>query len=261
MPRPHVIGLDEPEYSVIAERLGARILAHDTLPRIMLRDGRLYVESDSGAGYVPVSAVVFHGIFEHDHDTIAGLTLWGGPCLPSARAIMDCRLKLFCLVRALELTRFSEPPRGYASPDVEYLTDVQRIAKWGNWHCGENKARFQEPIVLGESSVVERFLSGEAVRVVIIGDRRWQIKLEGDDWLKSIHHPTAALTELNPDLLDDTRRVARGIGLEVAANDYLITEDGVPHLLEVNHIPNVARFPETWDGYADYVVEWLAQSM
>ena len=261
MPRPCIIGLDEPEYSAIAERLGTRILAHEILPRIMVRDGRLYVESTSGAGYVPVSAVVFHGIFENDHDLIAGLALWGGPCLPNAQAMMDCRLKLPCLVRALKLTRFAEPPRGYASPGVEYSTDVDRVAKWGNWHCGENKARFQQPTILEESSVVERFLCGEAVRVVIIGDRHWQIKLEGDDWLKSIHHPTAALMEVNGDLLDDTRHVAKGLGLEVAANDYMITEDGLPHLLEVNHIPNVTRFPEIWDGYADYVVEWLTHSM
>jgi hypothetical protein len=184
-------------------------------------------------------------------DTIAGLALWGGPCLPNAHAMMDCRLKLPCLVRALKLTKFGDPPRGYASPGVEYPTDVERVAKWGNWHCGENKARFQQATVVEESSVVERFLCGQAVRVVIIGGRHWQIKLEGDDWLKSIHHPTAALMQVDSDLLDDTRSVAQGLGLEVAANDYIITDDGIPHLLEVNHIPNVTRFPEIWEGYAE----------
>lgn len=257
MSRPCIIGLDEPEFSSIAERLGIPVLAYETLPRILLRDGKLYVESDTGMGYVPVSSVVFHGIFEDDHDMIAGLALWGGPCLPNAGAMMDCRLKLPCLVRALRLTRFGSPPRGYASPGVEYATDVERVAKWGNWHCGENKARFSNSVVVKESSIVEPFLSGDAVRIVVIGDRHWQIKLEGDDWLKSIHHSTAALMDVNSELLQDTRTIARGLGLEVAANDYVITADGNPHLLEVNHIPNVTRFPEIWEGYARYVVEWL----
>lgn len=33
-----------------------------------------------------------------------------------------------------------------------------------------------------------------------------------------------------------------------------------PRIFEVNHIPNVTRFPEIWEGYVDYVVTWLSQS-
>ena len=95
------------------------------------------------------------------------------------------------------------------------------------------------------------------MRVVVIGSRAWQIKLAGDGWLKSIHHPAASFVPLDPQLVADTQRVARGFGLEIAANDYIITAEGQPHLLEVNHIPNVTRFPEIWDAYLQYVVEWL----
>lgn len=257
MPGVCMIGLDEPEHSAIRARVSVPVLARETLPRMVVRDGQLLVEPPSGAGYRPVSAVVFHGIFEEDHDSIAGLALWGGPCLPSARAMMDCRLKLPCLVRALELTRFGAPPRGYASPGAEYPTETERVTKWGNWHCGENKARFRGSTVLEESSIVEPFLVGEAVRVVVIGDAGWQIRLAGDDWLKSIHDDRAALMDLDADLWADTRAVARGLGLDVAANDYIRTQDGVPHLLEVNHVPNVTRFPEIWEAYADHVVDWI----
>ncbi|MCA9178945.1 MAG: hypothetical protein KDB14_30990, partial [Planctomycetales bacterium] len=93
--------------------------------------------------------------------------------------------------------------------------------------------------------------------VVVIGDQFWQIKLEGDGWLKSLHHPAACFVEPDPQLVADTQRVARGFGLEIAANDYVVAPDGQPHLLEVNHIPNVTRFPEIWDAYSDYVIEWL----
>src|SRR5256885_845111 len=96
-----IIGLDEPEYSQIRERVDAPIIAHEALPLMQVQDGQLWVESDRSPRMVPVSAVVFHSIYENDLDFIAGLALWGGPCLPNARAMMDCRLKLPCLVRAL----------------------------------------------------------------------------------------------------------------------------------------------------------------
>ena len=76
------------------------------------------------------------------------------------------------------------------------------------------------------------------MRVLIIGDKAWQIRLEGDERLKSIHAPDAAFMEIDPELLEDTERVRKGFGLELVANDYVVGEDGSRHLLEVNHIPN-----------------------
>lgn len=255
-----IIGLDQPEYSLIQKRFNGKILSHETLPKIVVRDGNLLVQSKSGMGYRSVSKVVYHGIFEDDHDLIAGLALWGGHCLPNATAMMDCRLKLPCLVRALQHTRFAAPRRGYASPGSEYDATDERVAKWGNWHCGENKARFTGSWTSKTSSIIEPYMQGDAVRVVLVGDMSWQIKLAGDDWLKSIHHPSAHFIDSDTELLADTKQIAAGLGLEIIANDYMITNDGCPHLLEVNHIPNVTRFPEIWTAYADYVVDWLTQS-
>lgn len=119
MERFCIIGLDQPESSQICDRVDAPIISHDSLPRIIVRDGRILVEPFSGSVYIPVSKVLFHGIFEEDHDLIAGLALWGGPCLPNAPAMMDCRFKLPCLVRALQYSMFAEPARGYASPGAD----------------------------------------------------------------------------------------------------------------------------------------------
>lgn len=256
-PRPCVIGLDDPEIRDLQARLGTPLLAFETLPRIFVSDGQLFVESASRFRLLPVSAVVFHGIFGDDLDLLAGLALWNGPCLPAARAMLDCRLKFPCLVRALELTQFAAPRRGFISAGLETEFAAEQVAKWGNWHCGENKARIQGTWRADNAAIVEPFLPGDAVRVVVIGDQAWQIKLAGDDWLKSIHHATAVLMPLDERLVADTRKVAAGFGLAIAANDYIITHDGQPHLLEVNHIPNVTRFPEIWQAYAEYVVQWL----
>ncbi|KAB2862490.1 MAG: hypothetical protein F9K46_06985 [Anaerolineae bacterium] len=252
-----IVGLDEPESSALQQRLDMPIIAHDVLPGMMLKDGQLWVEGGRSARMLPVSKMVFHGIFENDLDFLTGLALWGGPCLPNARAMMECRLKLPCLVRALDYTRFGTSPRGYVGPYVRFDSDTERVAKWGNWHCGENKARFTGAWSRENPAIIEHYLKGQAVRVVVIGDRYWQIQLEGDDWLKSIHHAAAALIELDEELLDDTLNVRDGFGLEIMANDYIVAEDGTKHLLEVNHIPNVTRFPEIWEAYCDYVVEWI----
>lgn len=254
-----IVGLDEPEVAQIRERLapGVGLVAHEALPRILVQDGTLFVESRRGPAFVEVSKVVFHSIYEHDLDFICGLALWNGPCLPNARAMMDCRLKFPCLIRALEHTRFGAPGRGYAAPHAPFLRDGERVAKWGNWHCGENKARFQDRWESAEACIIEDFLPGHAVRVVLIGDRHWQIRLEGKDWLKSIHDARAAFMDVDAELLADTQAIGRAFGLEVVANDYIVTPDGTPHLLEVNHIPNVTRFPEIWQAYRDYVTRWI----
>lgn len=64
--------------------------------------------------------------------------------------------------------------------------------------------------------------------------------------------------DVQPELLEDSQRIAKGFGLEILANDYIVDEEGIPHLLEVNRIPNVTRFPEIWAAYSDYVVRWLS---
>lgn len=252
-----LIGLDESEYSEIRNNVDGRVIAHEMLPRIFVRDGELFVESKSGSTFIPVSKVVYHGIFENDHDLISGLAIWGGLCMPNAVGMMDCRLKLPCLVRALKLSSFNSMARGYASPGVNYMTERESVSKWGNWHCGENKSRFGDSWNAVEPSIIEEFLEGNAVRVVLVGDQHWQIRLSGDSWLKSIHHNAAEIMDVDPRLLQDTRNIANGFGLEVMANDYIVTSDDVPHLLEVNHIPNVTRFPEIRRAYLDYVIQWL----
>ncbi len=253
-----IIGLDPPEYAQIEARLDVPVIAHETLPGIVVDAGQLWVESNRGPRLIPVSKIVFHSIFENDLDFIAGLALWDGPCLPRARGMLDCRLKFPCLVRALEHTRFGQPARGYAAPWMRFEADNERVAKWGNWHCGENKERFTGTWKGEYPSIIEDFLHGQAVRVVIIGKQAWQIRLEGDDWLKSIHPATADFMDMDAELLEDTETIRQAFGLEIIANDYIVSEDGGKHLLEVNHIPNVTRFPEIWCAYRDYVVNWIS---
>src|SRR5690349_15967343 len=107
-----LIGLEEPEVSDLVRGMDAPVLVHETLPRIIVSGGELRVENNSGSACLPVSQVVFHGIFERDLETLCGLALWGGRCLPAAGGMVDCRLKFPSLVKALAASRFAGPPRG-----------------------------------------------------------------------------------------------------------------------------------------------------
>lgn len=62
---------------------------------------------------------------------------------------------------------------------------------------------------------------------------------------------------VDAELLADTQNIAKAFDLDLVATDYIVTDRGTKHLLEVNHIPNVTRFPEIWEVYRDYTVDWI----
>ncbi|MGL6073050.1 MAG: hypothetical protein ACRC8S_02690 [Fimbriiglobus sp.] len=250
-----LVGFDSQETAAFTDRHPWECVSFGGLPKIVVERGQLFVESPRSSRYLRISRVVFHGIFEHDLDFLAGLALWGGPCFPNPVAMMDCRLRLPCLVKALKFTRFGGEPRGFASTLGEYAADVESVAKWGNWHCGENKARFTGSWTAQEPTLFEPFLGGEAVRVVILAEPR-QIRMTGNSWLKSVHGTGASFMPADPELVADTRAIQQGLGLDILANDYILSEDG-PYLLEVNHIPSVTCLPELWEEYVELVSGWL----
>jgi hypothetical protein len=255
-----LVGLDEPETTEIRRRLDRPVLAFETLPRIRVGRGRLLVEHPHAMNqFIPVERVAYHAIFEDDFDFLAALALWGGPCLPGARGMMDLRLRLPGLVRALAVSRFGGIPRGYADRGTTVAAEGPTVAKWGNWHCGEDKARFDDSWAASVPTLFEQFVEGEAVRIVLVGDHAWQVRMAGEGWLKSIHDPSAAFMPIDTELLDDARRLADHFGLRTVGVDYIVAPDGGRYLLEVNHVPNVTLFPEVREAYLDLVVRWAGE--
>jgi hypothetical protein len=251
-----LIGFDEAEAVALSARLPFESVSHEMLPRLVVEGGQLFVESPRSSRYLRISRVIFHGIFEHDLEFLAGLALWGGRCFPNPSAMMDCRLRLPCLVHALRFTRFGGRTRGFATAGAEFASETEAVAKWGNWHCGENKSRFTGSWTAQEPTLFEPFVAGDAVRVIILGEHACQIRMAGKDWLKSVHGSGAELMPTDDALVEDTRNIQRGLGLDIIANDYMVGEAG-PYLLEVNHIPSVTCFPELWEDYVDTVCKWV----
>ncbi|MDI3291424.1 hypothetical protein [Polyangium sp. 15x6] len=265
MSRLLLVGLDEAEVRDLRARLSTRIpvVSCPVLPRILLEAGELLVERPNAHEvYVPVSRVVFHGIFDDDLPLLTALALWGGPCLPLARGMMDARQRIPCLVRTLAVTRFGAMRRGYADRDspVSPRAGETLVAKWGEWHCGENKELFSATRRAEVPTLIEPFVRGEATRIHVLGERAWQIRMAGETWLKSIHHAGAVVLpegEADPALVEDARRIGAAFGLEMFAIDYMVEPDGTKHLLELNHIPNVTVFPVLREAYLDFVASWI----
>jgi hypothetical protein len=253
------VGLEEPEVQEITQQTGCLSVVYEHLPNVKLVEGELFAESRLHPGkFLKIDKVVYHGIFENDFDTLTLLALWGGPCLPDAGGMMDCRLRHSGLVRALRVTRFGNLPRGMSVGAGEWLAERPTVAKWSNWHCGENKARFQGAWTSpNEITVYEPFIEGEAVRLMLVGEQAWQIHLKGDDWLKSIHHTDAGQMPIDADLLEDARRLAAHFNFALVGIDYMIDNQGNKFLLEVNHIPNVTVFPFMREAYVAFAVQWI----
>ena len=173
--------------------------------------------------------------------------------------MLDCRPRVPNLARVRRVSRFAALPRGYADGRATFRADGPTVAKWGEWHCGEGKERFADEWTAKEPTLIEPFLEGEAVRVTAIGNALFQLRLGGDDWKKSIHHATAAFLPLDPRLADDVRRMRDHFDLAVCAADYILAPDGTPHLLELNHVPNVTQFPEIRAAYLDFAARWIGE--
>jgi len=255
-----IVGLEETEVSLLKQNLGLEYLVvrYDSLPKIKFAEGELSVESPSVPGrFLAVDKVIFHGIFEHDVDFITLLALWNGPCLPNAVGMMDLRQRIPGLARALPVSKYSGIKRGMVIGQQEYFADTEVVAKWGIWHCGEDKAKFTGEWTSTETSVIEEFIDGEAVRIMLVGDKYWQIKLTGDSWLKSIHNEGSSAMPVDEGLLNDARNIARHFKLETIGIDYMVGTDGERYLLEVNHIPNVTVFGFVNEAFITYATDWI----
>jgi hypothetical protein len=255
-----IVGLEIEEVAIIKQNLdfGSLAIHYDMLPNIKLIEGDLFVESPSVPDkYFIVDKVIFHGIFENDVDFITLLALWNGPCLPNAHGMMDLRQRIPGLVRALRVSKFGGIKRGMTIGSQEIESTKETVAKWGIWHCGEDKHKFTGTWTSSETSVIEEFIEGEAVRIMIVGDKHWQIKLTGDTWLKSIHNEGSWEMELDKELLEDSLNIAKYFNLQTVGVDYMVGKNGNRYLLEVNHIPNVTVFPFVNEAFLKYVEKWI----
>ncbi len=159
--RPLVIGLDEPQLAELQATCDVNLIGFATLPGLPLLMVRFLWNQHRGRGCYRFRRVSFMASLRMILNFLPGWHFGAGPCLPNARALMDCRHRLPCLVRALSASKFAEPARGFASAGILYPNSGDRAAKWGNWHCGENKLRVPDDWRAEHHSIVEPFIQGK----------------------------------------------------------------------------------------------------
>ena len=103
-----LIGLEREEVNELERRVARRCVSFDLMPKVQLREQQLYLARFGTWDWTgPIDKVVFHGIFEDDLPGLAALALWGGPCLPSASGLLDCRPRIANLARVRKVSRFA----------------------------------------------------------------------------------------------------------------------------------------------------------
>lgn len=239
-----LVGLEPREADYIKSALGFGYLfvCYSVVPKAYLKEGRLYVQSQTNRNkFLPVDTVIFYGIYENDFDFITLLALWNGQCLPNPIAMLNLRQRIPALARVLPISKFGTMERSMVVGQQEFTSESEMVAKWGVWHCGEDKAKFNESWHSTETSVIESFVEGNAVRIMKVGKQYWQIQLTGESWLKSLHGEGAHFMEIDRELLADAQQITSHFEMEIAGIDYIVNENE-KHILEVNHIPNITVF-------------------
>jgi hypothetical protein len=279
-----IIGLDEPlakraKSAIQAVDWDALAMLYPTVPPVEF-DTALRVESPSIAGrMLDVDGVVYYSYFEGVDKERLALALAPTPTFPSVRAAQPLDDKLAALVLSLRAD-----PLGARAPGRRVVRDralcaplspeerevVARhpgyVVKANNAHCGHGKWRTEEFLaqfpadethLVSGPIYVEPFVVGESVRVLLVGNRAWQLHYKSEDWRKNVRSTVWPIS-LDRDLLARARQIAGGLGLTVAGIDFILPETGDPVLLEVNAYPGLGDAPGAEDAFVDLLSQWAA---
>lgn len=250
------IGLERNIVEAIGQEVG-HIVVHDALPRAFSQGGQAFVESPTIWGkYLRPRGVMYYCHFENPRVVRRALALADTPTFPNIRKTLPHDDKALSLVAAIEADPGPSVPRGFVPGDQEIPIPKGEtvVGKWGEWHCGEGKECFQDVAKTPEPAVLEPFIGGESHRILIVGERAWQLHYESDDWRKNVG---ATITQVEPEasLVARARKTAENLGLVVAGIDYIVNGDSAA-LLEVNAYPGLDQVHEAEQEFIGLAVKW-----
>jgi hypothetical protein len=248
------IGLDPALVDSLRQRLEARVVAYPAVPRVYSVDGQVRVESASVTGrWLEPGGVLFYGYFEDAGPARRALALASTPTFPDVGATLPLDERAMALLLALRADgRLSG--RGFVPSGVAVTVESEHVLKWGNRHCGEDKARVTGKVDPVGDAVIEPFVAGRSVRMLIVGDKAWQLHYESNDWRKNVG-ATITVADVDLGLLARTRRTVDRLGLALAGVDYVVTgTDAV--LLEVNAYPGLEDLPDASEAFLGMAESW-----
>jgi len=261
------VGLDSPLERVIRDAFHdgytRRVLCYPGIPtNAYSLDSELYIEDPRIMGhFLKPDAVLFYSYFDTPEAQTfrRAIALSDVPCFPDVRRTLPLDDKVVGLVMALQANgpklRRGFVPGGLTPENFE----GERVFKWGNRHCGENKIRAGVQTNLPAPAVVEPFVEGVSERILLVGKKAWQLRYESSDWRKNVRSTITVLDKPRPDLLEYALRIQEDLGLTVAGIDFISPTPGVSFLLEVNAYPALDDVPEATTAFLDMAVKGLNQ--
>lgn len=250
-----VIGLDRDLAMRLKSLVDGPVVTYDIPPRCYAVDGVTFVESPTvSERWLKPRGVVYYSYFDDAADVRRALALSSTPTFPNVRSTIVLDDRVLALIQAEGLTKFTAP-RGYAAPGLTLsFGDAEYVLKSGSKHCGEGKIRVSGEHTFDIACEIEPFIQGRSERVLLVGDLAWQLHYESVDWRKNVN-ATVSRVALDPVLVKDARRVTRGLGLDVAGVDYIVTDKGA-FFLEVNAYPGLDDVPEAEAAFLGLASEW-----
>jgi glutathione synthase/RimK-type ligase-like ATP-grasp enzyme len=109
-------------------------------------------------------------------------------------------------------------------------------------------------IELAHDAVIEPFVEGRSVRVLLVGERAWQLEYASNDWRKNVR-ATVSVVDADAELVARARQTTSRLGLALAGVDYIVNDLGTT-LLEVNAYPGLDDVPEAVDAFVEMAGAW-----
>ena len=161
------IGLDTDPLQRLRHAVDARVVAYPAVPRLYSVEGRTFVESASVAGrWLEPMGVVYYGYFDDAGPARRALALSATTTFPDIGATLPLDERAMALLLA---SRADErgPGRGFVPAGIDAKVTREQVLKWGNRHCGEDKARASGVVHVEHDSIVEPFVEGFSERIFI----------------------------------------------------------------------------------------------
>jgi hypothetical protein len=249
------IGLDDHLATRVPEVVDARVVSYPVVPQCWALDGKVFVESARVAGrWLQPDGVVFYSYFENADLARRAIALSSTPSYPDVSKTLPHDDQIVSLLLASQADGGSVA-RGFAGPGRQVTFEGERVFKWSNRHCGDDKAKQAAPFVSNEPTLIEPFLEGTSERILLVGDAVWNLDYESSDWRKNVGSVVRARTTPDRDLVSRARRTAQALGLRVVGVDYLVASSG-PALLEINAYPGLTDAPGAEDAFLAEISAW-----
>lgn len=134
------------------------------------------------------------------------------------------------------------------------------VIKTGTEHRGIGKnlvlRRDDIPLEWDGLATIEPYFEGESVRVLIIGKDIFSFKTTNpDSWIKNSPGADIEKCSVNEDVVKHAQDIARYFDIDIAGVDYIVSENGHAHFLEVNQYPGLGVFDDVEECAKKFVKE------